>query len=168
MPDVGHVAVGLFAARERPGWRWAAALSLVSLLPDVDMIARALGAPDNTPWGHRGMTHSLFFAALVGAAAFAITRRRREALLFFLVCASHGALDMLDRGALGVEYLWPLSAKNYFWPWRFLPGPPPGEQWLTAAGARVVVLGAMPFVPLFAAALVRRKKLNLVQDEVRS
>jgi inner membrane protein len=164
MPDVGHVAVGLAAARayeRRDAWTWRAgiAFSVLSLLPDADIpVSAALHAPWNTPLGHRGWTHSLFFAALVAAGVWAFSRRRRLTLFAFLVVASHGALDMLDRGRLGVEYLWPLSAKNYFWPLRVLPGgEPPGGLW-SWAEARQVLVGTLWFVPCFAYAFQRRLK----------
>jgi inner membrane protein len=120
------------------------------------MLSRAAGIPDSSWFGHRGATHSLAFALLVGLAAGSLSRSRRAALLALLVAASHGALDMLDTGELGVAYLWPLTGRRFFWPWRFLPGPPPGEHWLTAAGARSVALGAVGFIPFFFYALRRR------------
>jgi inner membrane protein len=164
MPDVGHVAVGLAAARlytgaavsENRGMKAALAFSAVSLLPDCDMLGRAAGLPDSALLGHRGALHSFAFAVLVGLAARIFARSGRAALFSFAVAASHGALDMLDTGALGVAYFWPLTDRRFFWPLRFLPGPPPGEHWLTAAGARSVVSGAVFFVPLFAYALRRR------------
>lgn len=161
MPDIGHVAVGLYAARlkegERPllkdvlraGLFWSA----LALLPDSDILFWALGAPDTSALGHRGAFHSLVFA--VFAAGIVWLYRRKDGWAAFFVVASHGALDMLDTGRLGVAYLWPLSGKRLFWPdaMRFLPGPPPGQHWLTLAGARVIALGALPFLPLFFLAL---------------
>lgn len=165
MPDLGHVAVGLYAARVRGGrppargraLRAGLALSALSLLPDGDLIGRLFGVPDASILGHRGFMHSLA-AALVAAFAVWLWRRReapRDALWAFAVMASHGALDMLDRGRLGVAYLWPLTGKRFFWPapLRFLPGPPPGEHWLSWAGAASVGLGVLPFLPLFWLAL---------------
>lgn len=156
--------MGLAAARayDRRGewtWRAGAAFAALSLLPDADIpVSVALHAPWNTPLGHRGWTHSLCFALLVGAGAWLLTRRRRAALFAFAVVASHGALDMLDKGRLGVEYLWPLSARNWFWPLRFLPGgEPPGGLW-SLAEARQVLVGALWFLPCFAYAFQRRLK----------
>jgi inner membrane protein len=50
-----------------------------SILPDVDVLAFAFGIPYEHPLGHRGFTHSLFFAvlaALLGASMFRVLRRR--------------------------------------------------------------------------------------------
>ena len=62
MPSVGHVAVGLAAARLkqtpdsiRP-WSWMLLLVALSLLPDVDVIAFALGIP----WGRRSAIAARF------------------------------------------------------------------------------------------------------------
>lgn len=170
MPDLGHVAVGLAAGRayagarvnEPGGLRAAAAFSALALLPDLDLVGRLFGVPALAPWGHRGAAHSVLAALFVAAAAVPLCRAlrlpvRRAALFVLCVVASHGALDMLDTGALGVACLWPLSASRFFWPLRFLPGPPPGEHWLTFAGARAVLWGVVPFLPLFAWALRPRR-----------
>jgi inner membrane protein len=39
------------------------------MLPDIDVIAFSFGIPYEAMFGHRGFTHSFFFAALVGVAA---------------------------------------------------------------------------------------------------
>jgi len=161
MPDIGHLAPGLLAARWYDGKRSrgaAYAFCALSFLPDLDLVGRALGRADGSALGHRGAMHSLAFAAAVAVCAAAAGRRRalparRTALFAFFVVASHGALDMLDTGPLGVAYLWPFSSTLFFWPWRFLPGPPPGEHWLTLAGARAVAVGALYFAPVFLFAL---------------
>ncbi len=165
MPDIGHVAVGLLAGRlyaakgdAKGAWRAGAAFSAVSLLPDLDLIGRGLGADDLGPLGHRGALHSLAAAALIGLAVAAFNRR--AGIFAALVAASHGALDMLDVGNLGVAYLWPLTPRRFFWPWRFLPGPPPGEHWLSLDGARAVAAGSLYFLPVFAAALWPRSALQ--------
>src|SRR5437764_9166773 len=53
-------------------WCWTIACSM---LPDVDVIGFSFGIQYGDLFGHRGFTHSLFFAALTGmVAAFAATR----------------------------------------------------------------------------------------------
>ncbi|MEO6022039.1 MAG: metal-dependent hydrolase [Burkholderiales bacterium] len=39
---------------------------VATLLPDLDVIAFHFGVPYDSPFGHRGFTHSFAFAALIG------------------------------------------------------------------------------------------------------
>ena len=91
------------------------ACSVLALLPDIDVITFRLGIPYGAPLGHRGMTHSLAFALLVGLAAAVFLRLRgrpwvRDAVLVTLVVASHGLLDACTTGGKGVEFFWPVDA----------------------------------------------------------
>jgi inner membrane protein len=83
MASLGHVAVGLAAARtygegQRPHWRSAVAWSALSMLPDADVIGFSLGVRYEDPWGHRGATHSFAFAVIVGLAAGLVARLRSD------------------------------------------------------------------------------------------
>src|SRR4029453_1542755 len=83
MASLGHVAVGLAAARtygegHRPHWRSAVAWSALSMLPDADVIGFSLGVPYEAAWGHRGATHSFAFAVIVGLAAGLMARLRSD------------------------------------------------------------------------------------------
>lgn len=160
MPDLGHVCLGVLGARayepqQRPTWRAAAAFSALALLPDVDMIGRAAGFPDGSMLGHRGATHSLLVAVVAGLV---FARKPRLAVCAFFTVASHGFFDMMDTGKLGVAYLWPWTAKQFFLPWRFLPGPPPGENYMTMAGLNRILVSTAYFLPALGVALLPRKK----------
>ena len=81
MATLGHVAVGVVAARwraSRPGALPLGVamlgLSALSLLPDADFVAFHLGIPYSHPLGHRGMTHSPAFALLVGIVVYGALR----------------------------------------------------------------------------------------------
>ncbi len=96
-----------------------------SILPDVDSLGFAAGVPYGHPLGHRGFTHSLFFAAVVAALAIPYARRLGVspslAFGFVLVSvASHGVLDAMTSGGLGVAFLSPFSNERYFLPWRVI------------------------------------------------
>jgi len=159
MATLGHVAVGVVAARWRatkpgapPLGLSMLGLSVLSLLPDVDVVAFKLGIPYPHPFGHRGMTHSLLFAVLVGlVVALGLRLRRRpvllDALLATLVVASHGLLDAMTTGGLGVEFFWPLDTHRYFLPWRFLPVAPIGARMLSSRGLSVLLTEAALFLP---------------------
>lgn len=146
---VTHAAVGLALARwfapeeRRPSFWWCAAL--LPVVPDLDVIGFRFGVPYGSPFGHRGATHSLLFAAVAGAAAAAwIGRggadRARLALFLFLATASHGLLDMLTDGGHGIALWWPFSEERLFWPARPLAVPPLGfAAMFTSWGLDVVV-----------------------------
>ena len=105
-----------------------AAGAVLSILPDVDAIGFWMGIPYGAPLGHRGLTHSLAFAAVLGVVAFWALRRFAGAagaigpgVLFaylFLCAASHGVLDGMTDGGLGVAYFAPFSNHRYFLPWQ--------------------------------------------------
>lgn len=92
-----------------------------SMLPDIDVLGFRFGVPYASQWGHRGFTHSLFFAAvLAGLASFMAARlSASRAMVFgflFLSMGSHGLLDSLTNGGLGIALLWPFNDERYFAP----------------------------------------------------
>lgn len=94
----------------------------VSILPDADVLAFRFGIAYADSFGHRGVSHSLAFAILVGLVAvmFVTQLRSTRSMAFIYVAlstASHGLLDMLTNGGLGVALLWPASSGRYFFPW---------------------------------------------------
>jgi len=159
MASLGHVAVGLAAGRWRATHRPGAslvpsmvALSVLSVLPDVDVAAFWLGIPYGNPYGHRGMTHALAFALAMGALAAVVQRLRgrawvRDALLVAAVVATHGLLDACTTGGKGVEFFWPLDTRRYFLPWQLIPVAPIGSRMLSARGLHVVLFEAVFFLP---------------------
>jgi inner membrane protein len=85
----------------------------------------AAGVPYGHPFGHRGFTHSLFFAAVVALLVVPFAKRLGaspvDAFAFvFASLASHGLLDALTTGGLGVAFLSPFSNARYFLPWRVI------------------------------------------------
>jgi inner membrane protein len=162
MASFGHVAIGLSAARvERagaPSWSAMAAWSALSLLPDADVIGFAFGVDYGDPWGHRGASHSLLFAGVVGAlVALATPVRRLSRLrtwwLASAVLASHGLLDTMTDGGLGIALLWPFDLTRYFAPWRPIPVAPIGLAFLSPYGAFVSAIEVILFAPLIFPAL---------------
>src|SRR5919197_383065 len=127
MPTVMSHAVAALAlgpAFRRARWParvwWAGALC--AMLPDVDVVGVWLGVPFGAPFGHRGLTHSLAFAALVAAVLTPWlvpggTRVRLWIYLFFAT-ASHGLLDAMTNGGIGVALLAPFDMRRYFFSWR--------------------------------------------------
>jgi len=117
------LAVGFGLGRRVVSQRLLIAGVAAAMLPDLDVLAFRLGVAYSDQFGHRGFSHSLLLALLLAAAAALFARRlkasRLAAFLFVLVAAaSHGLLDMLTNGGLGVAWLWPLSEQRLFFPER--------------------------------------------------
>jgi inner membrane protein len=107
--------------------------ALCAVLPDADVITYDLGLPYGHVLGHRGLSHSLAVAAVIGACMAVLvgrgawrTARGRLFILFTLAAASHGVLDALVDEGLGVAFLAPFSGERYFFPWRPLEVAPIG------------------------------------------
>ena len=167
MASVGHVAMGMAAARlyrpaRPPRWRSMAWWSVLSLLPDVDVIGFSLGVQYGDPWGHRGATHSLTFAIAVGLA-FGLAARRlnrpvvRTALVACAVLASHALFDTMTDGGLGCALLWPFDLTRYFAPWRPIPVAPIGRAFLSPTSSFIVLTELVLFSPLLVFALRFRR-----------
>ncbi|MFT3927189.1 MAG: metal-dependent hydrolase [Myxococcales bacterium] len=171
MASIGHVAVGLAAARWEHARPRPLLTSLVasmvlyaglSLLPDFDVIGFRLGVAYEDPWGHRGATHSLFFALCTGLLVALLARLAqrpfaRTFALCFLVVVSHGLLDTLTDGGLGAALWWPFSNDRIFAPLTPLPVAPIGRGLLSQQGLRVMLTEFVWFAPMFVYALLPRR-----------
>jgi inner membrane protein len=120
-------ALGIGACFYRPGIPnrvWAAGAAC-SVIPDLDVIGFRFGIRYGDFWGHRGFTHSLLFAALLASAVLFMGFPRGLPSLgrlplwmyFFLATASHGLLDGMTDGGLGVAFFSPFDNQRYFLPW---------------------------------------------------
>lgn len=97
-----------------------------SVIPDLDVIGFRFDIPYHHFLGHRGVSHSLMFAAALGALGTGVVRLRgasrvscwRVWLYLFLATASHGLLDALTNGGRGVALLAPFDNTRYFFPVR--------------------------------------------------
>jgi inner membrane protein len=142
MPTVmTHAVVGLglgklFTDRKMPPLFWGLA-AFLALMPDLDVMAFHFGIPYQSPFGHRGFSHSLFFALLVSLAAALLTARRFDVCwpdlwgFFFVVMASHGILDAFTNGGCGIAFFWPFDNRRYFFPWQPIEVSPIGLDFFT-------------------------------------
>ena len=131
MPTIfSHAAASLalgtaFRTEPMPARFWILG-AVCAVLPDADVIGLRFGIPYRDMFGHRGITHSLPFAALLAAivvwTAFRHERwsgaRLRLWTYYFVATASHGLLDALTSGGGGIAFLAPFSAERYFLPWQ--------------------------------------------------
>jgi inner membrane protein len=146
------------------------AFSALSLVPDLDVVAFRFRIPYAAPFGHRGAAHSICAALAFASVAALATRmtpeqqaatgqtRPRLWLLCAVVAISHGLLDTLTDGGLGIALLWPLSNRRYFAPWEPIPVAPIGAGMLTAEGLRVLMTEALQFAPLLIWSLWPRRR----------
>jgi inner membrane protein len=145
---ISHPAIPLVIAAalgtERVPPALVAAACAASVLPDIDALGFAAGIPYGHPLGHRGFTHSFVFALAVALAALAFSRRLEAppATVFaviFAATASHGILDSMTTGGMGVAFWSPFSNARHFFPWRPILVSPIGVgRFFSARGLRVL------------------------------
>ena len=98
--------------------------ALCSIVPDLDVVGFEFGIEYGDMFGHRGFTHSIFFAALLALfVTFAFFRNSTGShllifLFLFISTLSHPALDALTNGGLGVGFFAPFSNERYFFVYR--------------------------------------------------
>ena len=98
--------------------------AICSVIPDLDVIGFKFGIEYGDLLGHRGLTHSILFAAVLGGAltVFMAERQARSRLpvflFLFLSTLSHPLLDAMTSGGLGVALFAPFQNDRYFFPWR--------------------------------------------------
>jgi inner membrane protein len=171
MASIGHVAIGMAAARiysRGPRRLGALLVSMVlwtelSLLPDADVLGFAFGIRYGDPWGHRGATHSFVFSVALGTALglLVVALRTpayqkpalRTGVIASLVLVSHALLDTLTDGGLGCALFWPFDNERHFAPWQPIPVAPIGRDFLSEQGLRVALAELFGFAPVFLYAL---------------
>lgn len=181
MAGIGHIAVGMAAARwanhrssDRGKGTLAAGMmgwSLLSMLPDADVVGFSLGVAYGSAWGHRGATHSFAFAVIAGVAAGLIARAcrwpaMRLGVLATLVVASHGLLDTLTDGGRGCALLWPFDDTRYFAPVNPIPVSPIGIRVLSPRGLYAGAVELLMFAPFLAYAWWPRQRDRLFESRV--
>ena len=147
-----HAAVGFITGKVAiastvANTRILVASMTLSALPDVDALFISV-IPYNHPFGHRGFTHSLFFAAIIGLLVALLFSRADWAprhsfwllaLVFALTTASHGFFDAMTDGGLGIAFFAPFSSARYFFQWRPIPVAPFSLRTLMSErGSRVI------------------------------
>jgi inner membrane protein len=160
MPTVfTHMLVGGAAAQLAPAvvpkGRLAVLLALSAAIPDLDVIGFSMGIPYGARLGHRGLSHSLLFAGVLGVAvAAAVLARRRipwrhqlaTTIIAVLAVASHGLLDAATDAGLGIGFLIPFSDERFFLPFRPMDTAPLNPQRFFSAGRWRLMLSEMLWV----------------------
>lgn len=145
---IGQAAPGPY----RSDWRFWYAAALCSCLPDADVAGFRFGIRYEDVWGHRGMTHSLLFAAVLGTVAAARFRPdwRKDgwklAAVLVAITASHGLLDAFTNGGLGVAFFSPFDTTRYFFPWTPIEVSPIGAARFFSRRGLVVIVSELKWV----------------------
>jgi inner membrane protein len=121
---------------------------ICAIIPDVDVLAFNFNIPYSHPFGHRGFTHSFFFAAVFALAIrytfFASVKRYSKKgwilfIIFFVSTGSHGILDAMTTGGRGVAFFGPFDNTRHFLPWRMIRvSPLSAARFFSARGWEVI------------------------------
>ncbi len=142
------IALGTSLPKEfRTAKCWGLAMAC-AILPDADVIGFSVGIPYDSFWGHRGFSHSLLCALLIGIIVSFLFYYKRFfstkgiLLIFFftLATASHALLDAMTTGGLGVAFFSPWDDTRHFFDWRPIKVSPIGiKNFFSEWGLRVVL-----------------------------
>lgn len=119
------VAMTMAVGRKVISGRLLVLAMILSAAPDLDTVGLQFGIPYDSPWGHRGFTHSVFFAlifAILPTMFYRSLKASRTAVYLTTSFAmiSHGFLDACTTGGRGVALLWPLNSERSFFPWQVI------------------------------------------------
>lgn len=141
----GHSVVGYTLTKiiDNKHTKWLLLAAIVStVLPDLDVIGFKLGVPYSNPLGHRGFTHSILFASLWALLLMFTIGKKSKALWFiiiFLSTVSHGILDAMTTGGLGVGFFIPFDNERFFFSLRVIKVSPLGvEKFFSEWGLQVI------------------------------
>ncbi len=150
-----------------------------SILPDADVAGFAMGIEYGDFWGHRGFSHSILFSILIGLSVaalffreYAIGSRAWWIVVSILTASgvSHGVLDGLTNGGLGIAYLAPFDTTRYFLPWSPIPVSPIGAGFFSSRGifvicAELLLVGLPAGIVIFCRRMARRRKSNAKDNQ---
>jgi inner membrane protein len=145
------LAMGKAFRSKELSWRELSLGALCSVVPDLDVIGFFFGVQYGDVWGHRGLTHSVVFAALLAGSLVALWYRSKPVVamtglfLYFSLCTvSHGVLDAMTNGGLGVAFFSPFDTTRYFFPVRPVLVSPIGvSEFFSSYGVRILASEAI-------------------------
>ncbi len=172
------VTLGKTYTEEKMPLRFWFLSAFCSILPDADVIGFFFGISYGSILGHRGLSHSLFFALILSGIIVWLAfleipyfSKSWWSLVgyFFCVTASHGFLDALTDGGLGIAFFAPFDHTRYFLPWRPVRVSPIGiSAFFSPWGVRVILSEIQwIWIPSFACFLlvkIGRKILHSARD----
>jgi inner membrane protein len=118
------IALSVFLPQDVASPSLLTAAAVCSVIPDLDVISFEFGIEYDHMLGHRGFTHSIFFAVALAAVVTVLFFRAHPGnylvIFFFLFLStlSHPILDAFTNGGFGVGFLAPFKTNRYFFPYR--------------------------------------------------
>ncbi|MDH4226534.1 MAG: metal-dependent hydrolase [Deltaproteobacteria bacterium] len=180
---VTHAAAGVFIAslcpaglRGRAVLFYVAVVAAAAVVPDLDIIPYKLfGVQTSTMFGHRGFTHSLFFAAPAAYAFMLLVRAKMSEgcgeqwrrgvlfIVFFAVIMSHPVLDAFTDGGRGVAFFAPFTEARFRFPWHPIEASPIRLSYFLSGKGNSVLFSELKYVwlPIVAATGVRYTYVSL-------
>lgn len=148
----GHSTVGYTISRmaSKPHMKLLVILAIVSsILPDIDVLAFHFGITYETPFGHRGFTHSILFAFIWAIIAMLIFGNAYKKLYFFVTffsTISHGILDAMTTGGRGVGFFVPFDNTRYFLPFKVIKVSPLNAKDFFSEWGLQVILSELKYI----------------------
>jgi inner membrane protein len=176
---VAGAALGTAFAPPHARRRVAIAAGLCAALPDIDALGRPFGnlTYESLFGGHRGITHSLAFAVVLGTVvtwAFFRTPawngvRHRLRAAFALAAVSHSVLDAFSIIGNGVAFWAPFYWTHYEFVWQPLgeigPGPRGPDRLFAIVGNELLWVGLPALIVVAIARLARRDTRERLSKE---
>ena len=103
---------------QRIPWPLWSGIAVGAVLPDIDVLTFSWGYAYGHILGHRGFTHSILFAFLLGFLILLVLGREiskfskkwwRIYLCSSIIFFTHGLLDAMTNGGLGVAFFFPFD-----------------------------------------------------------
>ncbi|HWP45990.1 MAG TPA: metal-dependent hydrolase [Candidatus Limnocylindrales bacterium] len=120
--------------------------AVLPVIPDLDALLMPW-IPYSHPLGHRGFSHSLFFAGVLALGASHFPSKITPVfssgwlgliLFYWGITVSHGVLDAMTDGGLGIAFFAPFDNTRYFLPFRPIPVAPLGiSSFFSSRGLQV-------------------------------
>ncbi len=172
------VTIGkVYSGKKLPVLFWILTI-ICSIIPDADVIGFHYHVAYDSTFGHRGFTHSILFALIIGfiatwifARITSINKRQlwRFVIYFFLITLSHPLLDACTNQIwvqLGIAFFSPFSNHRYFFPWfirRIQVSPIEVHSFFSDWGLKVLLsefiwIGIPSIVIMLVTYLIRKRK----------
>ena len=142
----GHALVGATLSKvlDKSQVKLLLLLAIISaILPDIDVLAFKLGYAYEHWLGHRGFTHSIFFAVVWSGFLSLLVGKSNKKIFFivlFSATISHAILDAMTTGGLGVGFFIPFENTRYFFGCRPIQVSPIGiSKFFSEWGVRVIL-----------------------------